>query len=53
MENFEYYLVSICPLKSLPILDPLPKVQQNFLFIISYEGGERRLLLKLICLIIF
>ena len=41
MENFKDYLVSIRPLKSLPILDPLPKVQQNLLFIISYESGER------------
>lgn len=39
MENFKDYLVSISPLNSLPSLDPLPKVQQNFLFIISYEGG--------------
>jgi len=39
MENFKDYLVSISPLNSLPILDLLPKVQQNFLFIISYEGG--------------
>ena len=41
MENFKDYLVSICPLKSLPTLDPLPKVQQSLLFIISYESGER------------